>query len=116
MDMDVHLQVLLQPPILYLVFVMIWWGVQFVPYSLGRHDHFMVATGAVLHVIVYAWLLHLSVPEEPWKNVILFSVVPVTIFTGGGYLLSYLQVQKRRKMLTVKRRERAYVGATRPGM
>ena len=106
MDMDV----LIQPPILYLLFVMIWWGVQFVPFALSEHDHFMVATGAILHVIIYAWLVHLSVPEESWKSIIFSSVVLATIFTGGGYLLCYLQVLERRKKLITRRQERAYVG------
>ena len=106
MDMDV----LLQPPLLYVLFVMIWWGVQFVPFALSEHDHFMVAAGATVHVIVYAWLVHLSVPEESWKNIIFSSVVLATIFTSGGYLLCYLQIRERRKKLINQRRERANVG------
>jgi hypothetical protein len=106
MDMDV----LLQPPMLYLLIVMIWWGVQFVPFALRGHDHFMVGSGAILHVIVYAWLVHLSAPEAPWKSIIFFSVVLASIFTGGGYLLCYLQLLERRKKLIARRLERAYVG------
>lgn len=113
--MDVHLQALLQPPLLYLVIVMIWWGIQFVPYALSKHDHFMVGTGAVLHVIVYAWLMHLSVPAVAWKSIILSSVVLVTIFTGGGYLLCYLQILERRKILISKRQGKTHGGTTRPG-
>jgi hypothetical protein len=112
MDMDV----LSQPPLLYMLIVMVWWGVQFVPFALSQHDHFMVVTGAIVHVIIFAWLLHLSVPTDSWESIILFSVVPATIFTGGGYLLCYLQIQKRRKTLIAKRQGSAYVGVDRPGI
>jgi prephenate dehydrogenase len=112
MDMDV----LFQPPLLYLLFVMIWWGVQFVPFALSEHDHFMVATGAIVHVIIMAWLVHLSAPAESWKSIILFSAELATIFTGGGYLLCYLKIFERRKKITARRQGSAYVGVDRRGI
>jgi hypothetical protein len=109
MDMDV----LSQPPPLYVLFVMIWWGLQFVPFALSEHDYFSVVTGAIVHVIIFSWLMHLSAPQELWKNVILFSVVLVSIFTAGGYLLCYLKIWRRRKKLIARRKEKVYVGIDR---
>jgi len=98
MDMDV----LLQPPILYIGCVMIWWGVLFVPFALEQHDHFMVLTGAVLHGIVYAWLLSLSVPGESCISIISASFILLMIFTGGGYLLSYVRNSKHKNARITK--------------
>jgi hypothetical protein len=85
------MEVLLKPPMLYLVLVMFWWGLQFVPFILGDDDHFMVITGAILHVIVCSMLIHLSVPEEPWLSIITNACLWVVILVSGGYLLRYLQ-------------------------
>ena len=105
------MDVLFEPPILYLVIIMLWWGVEFVPFILKDDDHFMVCVGAVVHTIMYSWLVHLSVPLESWLLIVGISSMLVISLTIGGYVLHYLQTKQRQANVEPHHQEKALNGS-----
>ena len=89
MDMDVLCNLLYQPPMLYLV-VMIGWSIALVPHMARYRRHRLVWLSALLHLVVYIALLHRSVGEVPWSEILLAAIRLTFLLTLGGYLLHWI--------------------------
>jgi hypothetical protein len=87
MDMDV----LFEPPMLYLFLVMIGWSIGCVPRLAGRQEHRLVFFVALLHLVIYSVLIHHSVNHEPLFSILFASLTIVVALTVGGYVLFLLE-------------------------
>jgi hypothetical protein len=90
MDMDVLCRLIYEPPMLYLLLVMISWSIGLVPRLARQQQHRLVWLSAILHLVVYAALVSHVVPEVSWTE-IAFAASRITfLLTLGGYLLHWV--------------------------